>query len=192
MRYLDRIAKRILDLTASFVGLILFLPVFTGLAIAIVMESKGGVFFRQKRVGLDGQHFNLLKFRSMFIASEQKSQITVGDRDPRITKVGYFIRKYKLDELAQLWNVLLGEMSLVGPRPEVPRYVALYTDEQKQLLSIKPGITDLASLYYFEEAKILANAEDPEEAYVNEVMPDKLSYSLDYLSNTKGRRISYP
>ena len=124
----------------------------------------------------------------MFIASEQKSQITVGDRDPRITKVGYFIRKYKLDELAQLWNVLLGEMSLVGPRPEVPRYVALYTDEQKQLLSIKPGITDLASLYYFEEAEILANAADPEEAYVNEVMPDKLSYSLDYLSK---RNVGY-
>ena len=107
---------------------------------------------------------------------------------PKITKVGYFIRKYKLDELAQLWNVLLGEMSLVGPRPEVPRYVALYTDEQKQLLCIKPGITDLASLYYFEEAKILANAEDPEVAYVNEVMPDKLRYSLDYLSK---RNVGY-
>ena len=115
------------------------------------MESRGGMFFSQKRVGKNEQPFQILKFRTMFVDSEKKSQITVGDRDPRITRVGFFLRNYKLDELPQFWNVLIGEMSIVGPRPEVPYYVNFYDKKQRQVFEVKPGITDYASLKYFDE-----------------------------------------
>ena len=172
---------RLIDIILSVFGLILLSPLFLITAIGISLESRGGVFFKQIRVGKDFKEFKLLKFRSMFVNSEASGQLTVGSRDSRITQMGYFIRKYKVDELPQLINVLLGDMSLVGPRPEVPKYVSKYTQEQRQLLSVRPGITDFASLYYFEEADLLAASDDPERTYIEDVMPKKLSYSLRYL-----------
>ena len=149
----------------------------------IVLDSKGGAFFGQKRVGKDGKPFTLCKFRTMRVDSERLGKITVGKRDPRVTRAGYVLRKYKLDELPQLWNVLTGDMSLVGPRPEVPEYVSLYTDDQKKVLSVKPGITDYASLLYYKESELLAQATDPHATYVNEVMPAKLALNLEYIQN---------
>lgn len=173
---------RLIDIVLSIFGLIMLSPILLLTAIGISLESRGGVFFRQTRVGKDFKEFKLLKFRSMFVNSELRGQLTVGSRDARITKMGYFIRKYKVDELPQLINVLLGDMSLVGPRPEVPKYVSKYTKEQKRLLSVRPGITDYASLYYFEEADLLAASDDPERTYIEKVMPEKLSFSLRYLN----------
>jgi lipopolysaccharide/colanic/teichoic acid biosynthesis glycosyltransferase len=147
------------------------------------MESKGGVFFKQERIGRNGIPFYLLKFRSMVTDSESKGKITVGTRDPRITKIGYYIRRYKLDEFPQFINVLKGEMSIVGPRPEVKEYVDLYTDEQRKILSVKPGITDYASLAYFHENELLAKSDNPQETYINEVMPEKIKLNEKYLSN---------
>ena len=172
---------RLIDIILSLLGLLFLAPLLLFTAIGISLESKGGVFFRQTRVGKDFREFKLLKFRSMFVNSEVSGQLTVGSRDSRITRMGYFIRKYKVDELPQLINVLLGDMSLVGPRPEVPKYVSKYTTEQKRLLTVRPGITDFASLYYFEEADLLAASDDPERTYIEEVMPKKLSFSLQYL-----------
>ena len=172
---------RLIDIILSLFGLLFLAPLLLLTAIGISLESKGGVFFRQTRVGKDFTEFKLLKFRSMFVNSEASGQLTVGSRDSRITRMGYFIRKYKVDELPQLINVLFGDMSLVGPRPEVPKYVSKYTIEQKRLLSVRPGITDFASLYYFEEADLLAASNDPEHTYIEEVMPKKLSFSLQYL-----------
>ncbi len=145
------------------------------------MESKGGVFFKQVRVGKDGKPFKLIKFRSMYVNSDKKGLLTVSGRDSRVTKVGYFIRKFKLDELPQLINVLKGDMSLVGPRPEVPKYVELYTDEQKEVLSVKPGITDPASIKYRNENDLLADADNPEKFYIEKVMPEKIQISIDYI-----------
>ncbi|HRQ85701.1 MAG TPA: sugar transferase, partial [Flavobacteriales bacterium] len=136
---------------------------------------------RQVRVGRGGREFKLLKFRSMRPGSEAKGQLTIGGRDPRITGVGYFLRKTKLDELPQLWNVLIGDMSVVGPRPEVPKYVALYTAEQRAVLGVRPGITGMASIDYIDENELLARAADPEKAYVEEVMPAKLALDLRYV-----------
>lgn len=172
---------RLIDIILSLFGLLLLAPLLLLTAIGISLESKGGIFFRQTRVGKDFREFKLLKFRSMFVNSEARGQLTVGSRDSRITRMGYFIRKYKVDELPQLINVLLGDMSLVGPRPEVPIYVSKYTKEQKRLLTVRPGITDFASLYYFEEADLLAASDDPERTYTEEVMPKKLAFSLRYL-----------
>ena len=136
--------KRGFDIVFSFVMLLLFLPLFGLLALAIVCDSRGGVFFTQERVGIHGSPFRLLKFRSMRTNSEKSGQLTVGSSDSRITRVGYYLRKFKVDELPQLWNVFRGDMSVVGPRPEVPRYVALYSEEQREVLSVRPGITDYA------------------------------------------------
>jgi lipopolysaccharide/colanic/teichoic acid biosynthesis glycosyltransferase len=144
------------------------------------MESRGGMFFSQKRVGKNEQPFQILKFRTMFVDSEKKSLITVGDRDPRITRVGFFLRNYKLDELPQFWNVLIGEMSIVGPRPEVPYYVNFYDKKQRQVFEVKPGITDYASLKYFDENLLLGKSDDPEKTYINEIMPQKLILNLEY------------
>ncbi len=174
-------AKRIFDIIVSFTGLIILLPLFLIIAVAIVMESKGGVFFKQVRVGKDGKPFKLIKFRSMYVNSDKKGLLTVSGRDSRVTKVGYFIRKFKLDELPQLINVLKGDMSLVGPRPEVPKYVELYTDEQKEVLSVKPGITDPASIKYRNENDLLADADNPEKFYIEKVMPEKIQISIDYI-----------
>ena len=174
--------KRAFDVLVSLIVLVLFFPIGLLLAFLIVIESKGGVFYYQERVGRDQQLFSLIKFRSMRINAELLGQLTVGSRDPRITKVGYFIRKFKLDEFPQFINVLKGDMSIVGPRPEVSKYVALYTQEQLKILTVKPGITDYASIAYFHENEILAQATDPEKAYIEEVLPAKIELNQRYLA----------
>lgn len=174
--------KRAFDVLVSLIVLVLFFPIGLLLAFLIVIESKGGVFYYQERVGRDQQLFSLIKFRSMRINAELLGQLTVGSRDPRITKVGYFIRKFKLDEFPQFINVLKGDMSIVGPRPEVSKYVALYSKEQLKILTVKPGITDYASIAYFHENEILAQATDPEKAYIEEVMPAKIELNQRYLA----------
>jgi lipopolysaccharide/colanic/teichoic acid biosynthesis glycosyltransferase len=175
--------KRVFDIFFSACMLLLLLPLFLVIALSIVLDSKGGVFFGQMRVGKNEKAFKLWKFRTMRPGSEKKGQLTVGARDNRITKTGYVLRKYKMDELPQLWNVFVGEMSMVGPRPEVPRYVEMYSAEQKEVLSIKPGITDYASLLYFSESELLAQSADPERTYVDEVMPAKLKLNLEYVKD---------
>lgn len=175
--------KRFFDILGSLLGLIVLSPLFLILIIWIKLDSSGAAFYFQTRVGKDGRDFNLYKFRSMRIGSDQKGLITVGDKDPRITKVGYFIRKYKLDELPQLFNVLIGDMSFVGPRPEVRKYVDMYTDEQKEVLSIRPGITDYASIEYVDENTILGIAADPDKVYIDQIMPDKIRYNMRYIQN---------
>ena len=163
--------------------LILFLPFGIIIALFIGFGSKGGVFYRQERIGINGKPFNLLKFRSMKVGSDKSGKLTVGMRDARITKIGYFIRKFKLDEFPQFINVLKGEMSIVGPRPEVTEYVNLYTEEQRKILRVKPGITDYASLEYFTENELLAKSVDPERTYLEEVMPAKIKLNEKYLNN---------
>ena len=166
---------------ASAVGLVLLSPVFVVVAVAIAATSPGPVFFRQVRIGRHGEPFRMYKFRSMRVDAEALGgQLTVSG-DTRVTRVGAFLRASKIDELPQLINVLVGEMSLVGPRPEVPRYVALYTPEQRRVLEVRPGITDPASIRYRDESAVLARAADPERAYVEEVLPHKLAINLAYL-----------
>ena len=174
---------RFFDFILSLVGLVVLAPIFIVLAIWIKTDSKGPVFYKQVRVGQNGIDFGLFKFRSMVVDADKKGLITVGGRDPRITRSGYFIRKYKLDELPQLINVLLGDMSLVGPRPEVRKYVELYTDEQQKVLSVKPGITDYASIEYMDENEILGKSNDPEKTYIEEIMPEKIKYNMKYINN---------
>jgi lipopolysaccharide/colanic/teichoic acid biosynthesis glycosyltransferase len=153
------------------------------MALAIKLSSHGPVLYKQSRVGLNGVDFNVFKFRTMRANSDMLGLLTVGGRDPRITSFGYYLRKYKLDELPQLINVLIGDMSLVGPRPEVKKYVELYTAAQKKVLSIRPGITDWASIYYRDENVILGESLDPEKDYIEKVMPDKLNYNFIYINN---------
>ncbi|MDN3211996.1 MULTISPECIES: sugar transferase [Haemophilus] len=174
---------RFFDFILSLVGLVVLAPIFIVLATWIKIDSKGPVFYKQVRVGQNGIDFGLFKFRSMVVDADKKGLITVGGRDPRITRSGYFIRKYKLDELPQLINVLLGDMSLVGPRPEVRKYVELYTDEQQKVLSVKPGITDYASIEYMDENEILGKSNDPEKTYIEEIMPEKIKYNMKYINN---------
>ena len=174
---------RFFDFILSLVGLVVLAPIFIVLAIWIKIDSKGPVFYKQVRVGQNSIDFGLFKFRSMVVDADKKGLITVGGRDPRITRSGYFIRKYKLDELPQLINVLVGDMSLVGPRPEVRKYVDLYTDEQQKVLSVKPGITDYASIEYMDENEILGKSSDPEKVYIEEIMPEKIKYNMKYISN---------
>jgi lipopolysaccharide/colanic/teichoic acid biosynthesis glycosyltransferase len=174
---------RLFDLFFSFLGLLLLLPVFLVIALCIAFDSKGGIFYKQTRVGKNGADFKLYKFRSMTNGSDKKGLITVGAKDSRITKIGYFLRKYKLDELPQLINVLKGDMSLVGPRPEVRKYVDLYTNEQRKVLLVSPGITDYASIEYMDENKILGNAVNPDRAYIEQVMPAKIQYNMKYINN---------
>jgi lipopolysaccharide/colanic/teichoic acid biosynthesis glycosyltransferase len=173
--------KRLFDLTASFVGLLLLSPLFLLLALWIVFDSRGGVFYRQVRVGRYGKDFRLWKFRTMRPESDKKGLLTVGGKDPRVTRAGYFLRRYKLDELPQLINVLTGDMSLVGPRPEVRKYVDMYTPEQLRVLDVRPGITDYASIEYSNENDLLAKSSDPEKTYIEEVMPAKLRLNLKYI-----------
>lgn len=174
---------RILDFLFSFLGLIFLLPFFFLIALFIKISSSGPVLYKQSRIGLNGTEFNVYKFRSMRLNSDKSGLITVGGRDPRVTSIGFYLRKYKLDELPQLINVLIGDMSLVGPRPEVKKYVDLYTQEQKKVLSIRPGITDWASIYYRDENVILGQSSDPEKDYIEKVLPDKINYNLIYLKN---------
>lgn len=174
--------KRLFDILASAGGIILLFPVLLVIYLLVITESKGGGLYSQTRVGINGSDFKLYKFRTMFTGSDKMGLLTVGGRDPRVTKTGYYLRKYKLDELPQLFNVLLGNMSLVGPRPEVRKYVDLYSEVQKKVLLVKPGITDYASLEYSNENEILGKAANPEEVYINEIMPKKLELNLKYIS----------
>ena len=174
---------RFFDFILSLVGLVVLAPIFIVLAIWIKIDSKGPVFYKQVRVGQNSIDFGLFKFRSMVVDADKKGLITVGGRDPRITRSGYFIRKYKLDELPQLINVLVGDMSLVGPRPEVRKYVDLYTDEQQKVLSVKPGITDYASIEYMDENEILGKSSDPEKTYIEEIMSEKIKCNMKYIQN---------
>jgi len=173
--------KRIFDVLFSVVLIIVLLPLGMVVSIWIVLDDFGSPFFVQQRVGLNGRNFGLLKFRSMRKNAESKGQLTVGMKDNRITRSGYFIRKYKIDELPQLVNVFLGEMSVVGPRPEVPKYVLLYNEEQQNVLSIKPGITDFASIEYVRENELLSQSPNPEKTYIEEIMPAKLALNLKYV-----------
>ena len=173
--------KRAFDLSASALGLLLVSPLFLLLAFWIRLDSPGPVFFRQVRIGRGGKEFRIYKFRTMSDTPQPGRQITVG-ADPRITRAGRLLRASKLDELPQLINVLVGDMSFVGPRPEVPRYVQMYTAEQRRVLEVRPGVTDLASIKYRRESELLAASEDPERTYIDEVMPDKLSINLQYIA----------
>ena len=173
--------KRIFDLISSSIVLVLLTPVLFLISLLIILDSKGGPFYIQVRIGQNGIPFGLYKFRSMRIDTEGL-KITVG-KDPRITKIGSIIRKYKLDELPQLINIIKGEMSVVGPRPETPNYVELYSEEQKKVLKVKPGLTDYASLYYIDESRILSERDNPEKAYIEEVMPAKLMLNQKYIQD---------
>ena len=174
--------KRGIDILFSLIGLICLFPFFIFISFFIFITSKGVVFFVQLRVGKNNKDFKLYKFRTMFLNSDNKGLLTVGNNDKRITKLGYYLRKNKLDELPQLINVLNGTMSLVGPRPEVRKYVNLYNSEQKSILDVKPGITDFASILYFNENEILANSVNPEQTYINEIMPIKLELNKQYIN----------
>lgn len=173
--------KKVFDIVFSLVGILVLSPVLVLIGLAVVLDSRGGIFYRQIRVGKNNKDFKLLKFRTMRTGADKQGLLTVGGRDNRITRVGYVLRKYKLDELPQLLNVLIGDMSLVGPRPEVRKYVNMYSDEQLKVLSVKPGITDYASILYSNENEILGSVNNPEEVYVNRIMPDKLTLNLKYI-----------
>lgn len=174
---------RFFDIIFSALGLIVLLPVFAAICLKIKIGSKGGCFFIQERIGKDGKPFGLYKFRTMRIGADSEGLLTVGEHDARITHVGYFLRKTKMDELPQLLNVLKGDMSLVGPRPEVRKYVELYTDEQRKVLRVRPGITDYASIEYANENELLSKAQDPDRTYIEEVMPDKIKLNMRYLEH---------
>ena len=174
---------RAFDFLASFLGIIILSPVYIGIALMVVIDSGLPVLYLQERIGIKGKKFNLFKFRTMKINSDQSGLLTVGTRDTRITKTGYILRKYKLDELPQLFNVLKGEMALVGPRPEVEKYVNLYSEKQRKILDVKPGITDAASIQYINENELLGKSEDPEKTYVDEIMPHKIEINLKFIED---------
>lgn len=173
--------KRTFDILCSSIGLIILSPVFVAIGVLIIIDSKGGVFYRQIRVGKNFEDFPLYKFRTMYVNETDQQLLTIGDRDTRITKIGYWLRRYKLDELPQLLNVLKGHMSFVGPRPEVRKYVNLYNDDQLMVLSVKPGITDWASIKFSSESELLAKTEDPESYYIKELIGLKIKQNLEYI-----------
>lgn len=175
--------KRIFDILFSFFGILFLLPLIILLSFVIIIESGFPVLYFQKRVGKDFRDFLLIKFRTMHKNSEKQGLITIGQKDKRITKSGFWLRKYKLDELPQLINVFWGDMSFVGPRPEVRKYVEMYDEKQKRVLSVRPGLTDYASLEFIDESKILATYSNPEKAYVEIIMPEKLRLNLKYIDN---------
>jgi len=170
--------KRLFDIVFSIIILIVLFPLFLIISLWIIIDDGFPVFYLQERIGKDFKPFKLIKFRTMYKDADKKGLLTVSSKDNRITPSGYYLRKFKLDELPQFINVLKGEMSIVGPRPEVKKYVELYNDEQKKVLSVKPGITDEASLKYIDENDVLARSENPEWTYINEVMPEKLKINL--------------
>ncbi len=174
---------RFFDILLSVILLLVLSPIFILLIILIIFDSKGGAIYSQNRVGQYGKQFKFYKFRSMSINSDNSSLLTVGNNDVRITKIGYYLRKYKLDELPQLYNVFKGDMGFVGPRPEVRKYVDLYNDKQREVLNIRPGITDYASIEFVNENEILAKSENPEKTYIDEVLPKKLELNFKYLDN---------
>jgi len=173
--------KRIFDILFSLMGLVILSPFFLLIAILVKFSSRGPVFFLQDRIGMNEKIFRIIKFRTMHLDSESKGELTVGSRDPRVTSIGYILRKFKLDELPQMINVLNGDMSLVGPRPEVPKYIRLYNPEQMEVLKVRPGITDNASIKFRNENELLKNASDPEEYYIQKIMPEKLNINLEYI-----------
>ncbi len=174
---------RFFDVLFSLLGIVFLSPLLFLVYILIVLESKGAGFYTQTRVGLNGVDFKLIKFRSMVVGSEKKGLITIGGNDPRITKIGLFIRKYKIDELPQLFNVIYGNMSLVGPRPEVRKYVDLYTNKQRAVLDVKPGITDYASIKFTNENEMLGAASNPDYVYIHKIMPSKIQMNMRYINN---------
>jgi len=176
---------RFFDLLFSLLGLILLLPFFLIISLAIVIDSCGRIFYTQERVGKNNRNFRLIKFRTMRSDADQQGGLTIGVRDSRITRTGFFLRKYKLDELPQLINVLKGEMSLVGPRPELRKYVDFYSEEQKKVLGVRPGITDIASLEYINENEILGVSADPEATYIEQIMPAKLELNRKFLEDPR-------
>ena len=173
--------KRLFDIIASFIGIVILLPFFLMICLIMIIACGLPLFYLQTRVGQNGVDFKLFKFRTMYLDADKKGLLTVGGRDPRVTGVGYYLRKYKLDELPQLFNVLFGSMSLVGPRPEVRKYVNMYNKEQQAVLSVKPGITDFASIEFINENDLLAKSSNPEETYIKEIMPAKLVLNLKYI-----------
>lgn len=173
--------KRFFDIVASGCGLLVLLPLFLVIAIWIKLDSKGPVFYRQVRVGRHNKDFRIIKFRSMRVGADKGSLVTIGGRDPRITRSGYFIRKYKLDELPQLINVFIGQMSIVGPRPEVRHYVDYWTKEQLHVLDVRPGITDPASIKFRNENELMEKADNPENYYINVIMQEKIKLYLEYV-----------
>lgn len=175
--------KRIFDIIFSLIGLILLLPLLLLIALILKIESKGPTLFMQTRVGRHKKDFKIFKFRTMFIGSDQKGLLTIGDNDPRVTNFGYFLRKYKLDELPQLVNVLIGNMSFVGPRPELRHYVNYYSDDGLSILSVKPGITDFASIHFRNEAELLKTTNNPEKLYLEIILPEKLKLNKEYLNS---------
>lgn len=173
--------KRLFDIVLTLTALVVILPILILIGLLVVLDSKGPMIYKQQRIGKNGKSFCLYKFRTMKHHSDKQGLLTIGERDPRITSIGYFLRKSKLDELPQLWNVLVGDMSIVGPRPEVKKYVDMYDERQRRVLNVRPGLTDPASLEYIDESKILESFEHPEEAYIKMIMPRKLELNLDYL-----------
>ncbi len=178
----NMVIKRLSDILFSCIGLIVLIPVFIIISIGIIFDTKGGVFYLQKRVGKNNRDFTLLKFRTMRVDSASDSLLTIGEDDSRITRSGAFLRRYKLDELPQLFNILKGDMSIVGPRPEVRKFVDIYNQRQKQVLTVRPGLTDYASLKYINESEVLAKYDNPEKAYVEVIMPEKLNLNLKYIN----------
>ena len=177
------VTKRIFDVLMSFTGILMILPLLIFIAIMVVLDSKGGVIYSQNRVGRNKVNFKLFKFRTMKLGADKGSLLTIGNHDQRITKSGYWLRKYKLDELPQLFNIFLGDMSFVGPRPEVIKYVALYNMQQQRVLSVKPGLTDWASLAFIDENQLLVKAENPEMYYINHIIPLKINQNLRYIDH---------
>ncbi|PKQ44050.1 sugar transferase [Confluentibacter flavum] len=173
--------KRSFDVVFSLIGLIILSPVLLLIAILIKIDSKGPVLFIQERVGINNKDFNIYKFRTMYVASQTKGLLTLGNHDSRITRIGYFLRRYKIDEFPQLINILIGDMSFVGPRPELRYYVNFYNEDDHIIFSIRPGITSLASLKYRNEVELLEAADDPESFFINTIIPDKLKYNKEYI-----------
>lgn len=174
--------KRLFDFAAAAAGLLVLAPVMLIIALRIKMEDGGPVLFKQERIGLDGEPFNILKFRTMVTDAQKRGPQVTTDKDPRITRIGGFLRHYKLDELPQLINVAKGDMSVVGPRPEVPRYVATYSPQMRaKVLSVRPGMTDIASIAFLREAELLQNSADTDRTYIDEILPVKLAYQAEYV-----------
>ena len=174
--------KRFFDLILSFIGLLIIVPILFLITILIKISSSGPVFYKQVRVGKNNKDFKIFKFRTMHVNAHKKGLLTVGGRDPRVTSIGYYLRKFKLDELPQLINVFIGDMSFVGPRPEVRQFVNLYSEIQMKVLNVKPGITDLASIEFRNENEILSKEEDPNQYYIDYIMPKKLEINLKYIN----------
>ena len=175
--------QRFFDILLSILSILLLLPIFIIISILIKIDSNGPIFFKQFRVGINATLFQIIKFRTMKINKKNNSNLTISTRDPRITKIGYVLRKFKIDELPQLFNVFIGNMSFVGPRPEVPEYVKYYNEQEKNILNIKPGITDWASIKYIDENSILSKSDNPEKIYISKIMKEKLSLNKYYLNN---------